>query len=352
MESDKRVETLEEELKLIKGELKQTLTGVRDYLLNMELPSSEFSTILAALGSDGSGTQKVTIEGNIANSKAEEEPGDLAEDLEEVTEEELEDPEDELPLNDDILSPDEFPEEDEGHADSSSSRHDTPTDEEISEDDAYSDLDESDDSDDFMEANDIDDTSDPGEIEEPAGHEEQEEYIPPKAGRTEAALEEDPLMGYDNSTGEPQPSTPKVNLLANLINWVAKAKKEIGYEQLAIFLEVYGVSGHLSPELKEVILQLAQITTEQAEEVNITEVWSQSILSLHGILTGGDAPLYPFKSSIMGDDSEMMSAEEEIIEVDKPKDEPVKLKLVLPDSNGNSKEFCLNLTPDIDGDEA
>ena len=48
----------------------------------------------------------------------------------------------------------------------------------------------------------------------------------------------------------------------------------------------------------------------------------------------------------------MMSAEEEIIEVDKPKDEPVKLKLVLPDSNGNSKEFCLNLTPDIDGDEA
>ena len=67
MESDKKLETLEEELKLMKGELKQSLASVRDYLLNMELPSSEFSTILAALG-DGD-SQKITMKGSLDNQE-------------------------------------------------------------------------------------------------------------------------------------------------------------------------------------------------------------------------------------------------------------------------------------------
>jgi len=41
MEDTKKIETLEEEAKLLKGELKQSIASVRDYLLNMELPSSE-----------------------------------------------------------------------------------------------------------------------------------------------------------------------------------------------------------------------------------------------------------------------------------------------------------------------
>ena len=55
MEDDKRVETLEEEFKLIKGELKQTLAGVRDYLMESGLPDSEYSTIMAAMMGGGGG---------------------------------------------------------------------------------------------------------------------------------------------------------------------------------------------------------------------------------------------------------------------------------------------------------
>ena len=131
-------------------------------------------------------------------------------------------------------------------------------------------------------------------------------------------------MEHEKINAEASQSIPKVNLLANLINWVAKAKKEIGYEQMPIFLEVYGISGHLSPELKEVILHLADITSEQPENTNTAEVWSQSMLSLHGILTGGDAPLYPLKPSWNDGDSEIQPSEDEVTEaeVDKPKDMP------------------------------
>ena len=105
MDAEKKLDTIEDEMKLLKGELKQSLTSVRDYLLNMELPSSEFSTILAALGSDGEGSQKVTIEGNVANSGGQ--PSEeLTDNVEEVTEEVVPEPDDELSLEpNDILSP-------------------------------------------------------------------------------------------------------------------------------------------------------------------------------------------------------------------------------------------------------
>ena len=57
MAVDKKLETLQEEIKLLKGEVKSSLASVRDYLLNMELPSSEFSTILAALNADGGSSE-------------------------------------------------------------------------------------------------------------------------------------------------------------------------------------------------------------------------------------------------------------------------------------------------------
>jgi hypothetical protein len=50
METDKELEAQEEKLKLMKGEVRQLLTGVRDYLFNMEQPSSEFSTDPTELG--------------------------------------------------------------------------------------------------------------------------------------------------------------------------------------------------------------------------------------------------------------------------------------------------------------
>ena len=72
------------------------------------------------------------------------------------------------------------------------------------------------------------------------------------------------------------------------------------------------------------------------------------MLLLHGILTGGDAPLHPV-TPLWNMNEEKQLVEEEIIEVDKPKEnKPVKLKLVLPDEEGEEKEFCINLTPEAD----
>jgi hypothetical protein len=154
-------------------------------------------------------------------------------------------------------------------------------------------------------------------------------------------------MQYDKTTDDLSLSVPKVNMLANLINWVARANREIGRDQIPTFLEVYGISGYLSPELKDVILHLSEITEEKMEISSSTEIWSQAMLLLHGILTGGDAPLHPIIPP--WNNEEKPSAEEEIIEVDKSKEKPIKLKLVLPDDEGNSKEFCINLTPEADG---
>ena len=153
-------------------------------------------------------------------------------------------------------------------------------------------------------------------------------------------------MEYDRTTTEESQSIPKVNLLANLINWVARARKEIGHEQLPVFLEVYGISGHLSPELKEAIIHLSEISKEQPEVASTAEIWSQCMLALHGILTGGDAPLHPIITSWTDNVGETPAMEEEIIEVDKPKEKPIKLKLVFPSGDGKSKEFCIDLKPE------
>jgi len=154
-------------------------------------------------------------------------------------------------------------------------------------------------------------------------------------------------MELERTTADINQGTPRVNMLANLINWVSRAKQDIGDELLPTFLDVYGVSGHLSLELKEVILHLAERTKEKTEPCTDAEVWSQAMLSLHGILTGGDAPLNP---AIPAWREALDEQDEEIIEVDK-QDKPIKLKFVLPSVNGKEKEYCLDLTPEDDGND-
>ena len=154
-------------------------------------------------------------------------------------------------------------------------------------------------------------------------------------------------MEYDRLLTEANQGIPKVNMLANLINWVARAKQDIGYEELPTFLEVYGISGHLSPELKDIIIRLAEIAKDLPDNTTESEIWSQSMLSLHGILTGGDAPQNPvIPSWVDGTDEAESSLEEEIIEIDKAKEKSAKLKLVFPNGNGKNKEFCIDLTPE------
>jgi len=366
MESDKSLETLEEELKLMKGELKQSLTSVRDYLLNMELPSSEFATIIAALGGDG--VQKMTMKGSFSSPtdsglgrspQKEKEESTIEEPVEELapeeTEEESLEPESELsPEEEDLTSPDEsfgtesgFPPEEEDLMN---------PDEPFGTESAMSPEDEL-----ISQGEDLgpeaglfseDEDEEAGELDELGEPDEQDELLTPES---ELTVEEEQQMEHEKIYAEvSQSTTPKVNLLANLINWVARAKKEIGYEQMTTFLEVYGISGHLSSELKEVILHLSDITSEQPEDANTAEVWSQSMLSLHGILTGGDAPLHPLKPSWNDGGSEIQLSEDEATEaeVNEPKDMPLKLKLVFPNGDGKSKEFCVDLSPSPDNNES
>ena len=148
--------------------------------------------------------------------------------------------------------------------------------------------------------------------------------------------------------GEVSQSIPKVDLLANLIRWVSTANAGIGKEQLTTFLEVYGISGHLTPELKEVILHLAEMAEPQSAEATKADIWSRLILELHGVLTGGDAPLHPVRPFWNDVGNEVQPSEPAIkaeAEVEKPKDKPLKLKLVVTDNEGSDREFSLDLSP-------
>ncbi len=140
--------------------------------------------------------------------------------------------------------------------------------------------------------------------------------------------------------------TSQVNPLTNLIRWVSVAKREIGKEQLHAFLDVYRIGGHLPAEVREVILYLAGIiaprtvlvqegpgaaTAGSADAASLTgadsdrmpatddktgaalspetagewsqpcqtdaEVWCRLIMELHGILSSGAVAFTPLVAS-------------------------------------------------------
>ncbi len=320
MVDEAKLDALQDEIKLLKGELKNSLASVRDYLLNMELPSSEFSTILAALSGDNAAPDKM-VSGNDTADKTEDMPEPNFE----------EQPQDELaneapqPEEDEKLLDFEEPEKEEKPP------LELPPEDELSTEE---------------------ETLPEEEVEEPPEEEEitEDEEIPEEEElpeEPELPLDEEQLEDYERLIDEANQGIPKVNMLANLISWVARAKQEIGYEELPTFLEVYGISGHLTPELKDIILRLATIAKDLPDNVKESDIWSQSMLALHGVLTGGDAPLNPVVPPSADTNDELESAlEDEIIEVDKAKDKAAKLKLVLPTEDGKGKEFCINLTPE------
>jgi len=361
MAEDKKIETIQDEIKLLKGEVKQSLVSVRDYLLNMELPSSEFSTILAALGGDGH--QKVTIDGSIANALGNKAAEAIAEAEEGVgTTEEIID-ESEEPSEDDNLIDVEEPEEEDsemvedseptGHSKDILDDNSRLSPEDTLEDEAFNEPDELGESEGLDELGELGEAGELGELGEAGELGELDEAGEPESERF---IEEEQPVDYERTitatADEVNTAIPKVNMMANLITWISRAKKEIGEDQLPVFLEVYGISGHLSPELKEVIIHLAEIAAERPDGIGNAEVWSQSMLSLHGILTGGDAPLHPVIPSLNEAISEEEPAEEEVIEVDKSKESPVKLKLVFPNGDGKNKEFCIDFNPDEDNDDS
>ncbi len=210
MEIDEKLESLESEFKLMKVELKETLTNVRDFLLNVRPLPVERGTAL-----------EIDEEGQL--------PQPEASSLESVS---------------DIPEPEAAGEPSEEGMSPEAEQHYSPAWQET-ETEAPS-----------LEAAPFEKTS---SLEE-GGNVREEELCQ---------------------------STPRVNLLVNLVHWVSDAKKEIGSERMSAFLDIYGISRRLPPGLKELILHLAETLEEPLAGGSSADVWRRLTLELHGILTGG-----------------------------------------------------------------
>ena len=298
-DANKRLDTLTDEFKLIKGELKQTLSSIHDYLMNRDMAAPEYNTLMAALEATGGGggTQKVELKGNLA-----------------------------LPSQPNTIPEPPHPEPPHGEAKGTERGNAKVVDEKETaamEEEKLAVMEEEE-----MEEEDED--------EEPG-----EEHAKPRAG-------------YAKSAAGMKIPVPPVNLLASLIRWVSVAKKELGIQQLCALLEIYGISGNLSPEVKDIVLHLAEISEDPSAEARTSDVWSRLILELHGILVGGEAPLYPLGSFLKnGDGKQARNSEEETKAEDKEKTkgkgngkdkvQPMKLKLMVLSENGVHKQLSIDL---------
>jgi len=312
MDANKRVEALEGEFKLIKGELKQTLASVRDYLLSLKLPPPGDVALLNAI--DGEDKQTIVMSGALDHSS------DVSYTQPTAT-----------PVTGGAGA---SPAAGEVVDSPAAGARGTPAAESSPGSPAYQPV---------VPGESV--ATEAGLLESPEGYVGLE-----GVGRTR---NEDMLERHGRRTGgefieEVDQSTPRVNLLSNLIRWVANAKKEVGAEQLTTFLEVYGISGHLSPELKEIILHLVEITEPGSADASAADIWSRLILELHGILTGGDAPLHIVKPLWADDEG---GAETGDKPEEKPGDKPLKLKLMLTDG-GTNREFSIDLNPEAGGESS
>ena len=265
MEIEKRVEGLEGEFKLIKGEVKQSLIDIRDYVLEGKpVPQSaplEGGPVQEVPPVKQMGSQPID-----ASKPSQEQPE--YERLEEIVDEELPGASEEAPFE-------QLP----------------PFQEEPVQEDPFDQL--------------------PPFQEEPvqeAPLPEETDSLPPEASKPPEKQPEPEQLEDKVEEKLPEPSKEEklpepskeekmsekasgsmlqANQLPNLIRWVSVAKKEIGSAQLPTFLEAYGVRGHLSSEMKEVILHLAVVVSEQPSDASPADVWSRLTMELHGILTDG-----------------------------------------------------------------
>jgi hypothetical protein len=375
MSADDRVKVLEGEFKLIKSELRQTLSSVRDFLLDLKIPQIQEEVSKQEEAQQAQQAQQAGDNGQQAGAGSDQQPTQ------------------------------------EPAFDNSNSGFDSQG---STAQDAAPGLDMPEDS------NTLDET--PAE-EQPDGFEALADEDSDETGMTSGDMPGESDSGSDSEdseeeeeqgeakTGGAQPVVSQVNLLANLIRWVSKAKKEIGAAQLPVFLDVYATTGTLTQETRDTILQLAEATTDPVidsgsaekkslitEEISIcmeisgfsgqlppefrekvrrltelllrqsvygntANMWSQLLLELHGILNGGGTPLQPLafmkngskNSQADRDGDSADSSDEESEDCEEVSDEfdemeevpaskyvkPARLRLVLPVNNGGEQELDL-----------
>lgn len=255
MEIDKRVEQLEGEFKLIKGEVKQSLTDIRDYMVEGHLMPQ-----VRPLEQPKMNSPAVSA----AESAQDEPPKPFqelprADEIEEIVEETTMPSRDEPPFE----SLADMYEQPKGYEEAEAEKDSLP--EEAVEPAVDSPIEEP-----LSEA-----VAEPWETGEEA------------QPRHEAAREPYEIREEEAKMERANGSILQANQLPNLIRWVSAAKKELGSAQLPTFLEAYGVRGQLSPQMKEIILHLAVVVSEEEAGPSPADVWSRLTLELHGILTDG-----------------------------------------------------------------
>jgi len=250
MEIEKRVEELEGEFKLIKGEVKQSLSDIRDYVLG-----GDFVPEVMPLDDDARADIPPAAE--MASP-----PAELGEPLRQPEAyEEIEEVLDEI-----VAPPPQEPAFEEPQLEEEP-LFEAPQPEEKA----------------VPELPPVDEPDATAIEPESLSREEVEEekpYEAPDNGLQETGKE-------DNMIGDARGSLLQANQLPNLIRWVSAAKREIGSAQLPTFLEAYSVRGHLSPAMKEIILHLAAVVAEESTGPSSADVWSRLTLELHGILSDG-----------------------------------------------------------------
>ena len=225
MAVEKKVETLEGEIKLMKGELKETLTSVRDFLLNLKIPPRQIE------GLEGGETTKVDIGGALSTAV-----GSVAQ----------------VPIQ--VGRPVEMPQE-------------RPVVQQVEPGQPR-----------VVPATEAQTPGQFAEMEamvQPMFEELWEEEEEPQSQiEEENQLDRLPEQYRDEERSEQVAgSTPQVNLLGNLLRWVSVATREIGNEQLPTFLDIYSVTGGLSPETREVILRFADVVAQQPAYASVDSVW-------------------------------------------------------------------------------
>lgn len=358
MAVDDQVKVLEDEFKLIKSELRQTLVSVRDFLMDLKLPPMQ------------------------------EEPKSSPEEIPVANNQSTEPP---LPSGNQNNSP-----QSNGNAGGTpGGNNPQPPPQNRDVQDIIPKMDEPiEEESNNMEIEDLQDL----DIEDPEDNGMTSGDIP--SDKAEDRIDrQDAVPQTNNKDRIPVAISPdsQINLLANLVRWVSTAIREIGKEQLTAFLDVYAVGGYMSEELKGVISHLADVVADpvsetqssekspviseqitlcmeinslsgqlpdelkksirhlmeilikQTVQTNKADIWSKLLLELNGILSGNTDSLQ-YLITRESREAEQLKKELEVLEKaenslenaqQKKTVKPAKLRLVLPGSDGSEQELDL-----------
>ena len=128
------------------------------------------------------------------------------------------------------------------------------------------------------------------------------------------------------------------NLLASLLRWVGGVKRRLGLGQLAGFLEMYKLTGHLPHDIEKLILHMASLEVlpdESSDQLSTLDDVMDSLLQLHAIVYGPGHAFQGSLTSLWGEQS--LPAEQAVPQElgPVPQKEPPKEEQSVEDAEGD-----------------